>query len=107
MKMKSKRMRKKYKRELKKADRGIVDLLHIIFHFFGNLSQWIAEMTDGRHQSYITYTQENLLYMGILKNLCSVESMRQMEEKFNEETCIRTLGILSGNPGLEEIRSKE
>ena len=103
MKMKSKRMRKKYKRELKKADRGIVDLLHIIFHFFGNLSQWIAEMTDGRHQSYITYTQENLLCMGILKNLCSVESMRQMEEKFNEETCIRTLGILSGNPGLEEM----
>ena len=29
--------------------------------------------------------------------------MRQMEEAFNEESCIRTLSVLSGHKGLEEM----
>ncbi len=31
--------------------------------------------------------------MGILKNVCSVDSMRQMGEAFNEEACIQTLKL--------------
>ena len=41
--------------------------------------------------------------MGILKNVCSVESMRQMEDLFNEENCIRTLALLSGDNTLDEM----
>ena len=67
------------------------------------MPEWIAEIKDPRHQSYITYTQDDLLYMGLLKNICSVESMRQMEHLFNETTCIRTLSILSGNETLMEM----
>lgn len=37
-------------------------------------------MSDPRNLSYIKYTQPDLVYMGILKNICSIESMRQMEE---------------------------
>ncbi len=75
--------RKSHKREQKKKDRGIVDFAMIQEHFFKNLPDWINEMEDPRHESYITYTQADLIYMGILKNACSVESMRQMEEKFS------------------------
>lgn len=60
-------------------------------------------MTDGRNPSYTTYQQSDLINLGILKNICSVESMRQMNEKFNEETCISTLSAMSGNTELKEL----
>lgn len=43
-------------------------------------------MVDPRNQSYVTYIQSNLVILGLMKNVCSIESMRQMEEKFNDET---------------------
>ena len=33
-------------------------------------------------KSYITYTQADLFYMGLLKNVCGQYSMRGMDEKF-------------------------
>ena len=96
-------MTKEEKRAKKKKDRGIVDFLMIQNHFFRDFKVWIEEMRDPRNQSYITYTQSDLIYLGILKNVCSVESMRQMEEKFNEEVCIDTLRRLSGNKKVEEV----
>ena len=96
-------MRKREKRQRKNHDRGIVDLIMIINHFFHSLKEWLLEMEDPRHQSYITYTQADLGYMAILKNICAQHSMREMEENFNKETCIDTLRILSGNQRLEEM----
>ena len=72
-------------------------------HFFHSLREWILEMEDPRNQSYITYTQADLAYMGILKNICGQYSMREMDESFNDENCIATLQILSGNRNLEEM----
>ena len=96
-------MRKKEKRERKKQDKGIVDFMMVTNHFFHALKEWIAEMDDPRNQSYITYTQADLSYMAILKNVCGQHSMREMEENFNKETCIDTLCIMSGNPDLKEM----
>jgi Transposase DDE domain len=96
-------VRKALKRKKKEKDRGIVDFMMIIYHFFEQLPQWINEMTDPRHVSYIQYQQADLTMLGILKNICSIESMRQMEEKLNEEICIDTLRILSGNRELSEM----
>jgi hypothetical protein len=96
-------IRKKLKREKKKQDKGIVDLMMIMNHFFKHLREWIEEMTDPRHSSYITYTQSDLVYMGLLKNMCGVKSMYEMESQFNEETCIDTLRIISGDSCLTEM----
>lgn len=96
-------MTKKEKREKKKKDRGIVDFMMVYNHFFKDMSKWIKEMEDPRNQSYITYTQNDFVNMGILKNICSLESMRQMEETFNEENCVATLRIMSGNKQLNEM----
>ena len=49
------------------------------------MNAWIDEMIDPRNCSYTTYTQQDLVWLGILKNICGVESMLQMNEKFNEE----------------------
>lgn len=91
-------MKKRQKRERKKQDRGIVDFMMVTNHFFHSLREWILEMEDPRNQSYITYTQADLTYMGMLKNICGQYSMREMEEN-----CIATLQNLSGNRSLEEM----
>ena len=96
-------MKKRQKRERKKQDRGIVDFMMVTNHFFHSLREWMLEMEDPRNPSYITYTQADLTYMGILKNICGQYSMREMEENFNHENCITTLQILSGNRKLEEM----
>ena len=96
-------MRKREKRERKKKDRGIVDFMMVMNHFFHSLREWLMEMDDPRNQSYITYTQADLGYMAILKNVCGQYSMREMDENFNKETCIDTLRIMSGNQELNEM----
>ena len=96
-------MTKKEKRERKKQDKGIVDFMMVTNHFFKALKEWICEMDDPRNQSYITYTQSDLNYMAILKNVCGQHSMREMEENFNKENCIDTLRLLSGNQKLDEM----
>lgn len=96
-------MRKREKRERKRRDRGIVDFMMVMNHFFHSLREWLMEMDDPRNQSYIIYTQADLGYMAILKNVCGQYSMREMEENFNKETCIATLRIMSGNQKLNEM----
>lgn len=96
-------MTKEEKRKHKKRDRGIVDFMMVMNHFFHSLREWILEMDDPRNQSYTKYTQADLGYMAILKNVCGQHSMREMEENFNKETCIDTLRILSGHQTLEEM----
>lgn len=96
-------MTKRDKRVKKKRDRGIVDFMMVTHHFFRSLNKWFYEMSDPRHQSYITYTQTDLAYLAILKNICGQYSMRQMEENFNDEKCIDTLRIMSGNKNLDEM----
>lgn len=107
MKKRNEWVRKHMKREKKKSDRGIVDLMMIVNHFFKDLPRWIDEMIDPRHGSYVTYTQTDLVYMGLLKNMCGIKSMCEMEEQFNEENCIATLRILSGDNQLEEMPHKD
>ena len=96
-------MTKKEKRMKKNKDKGIVDFFMVQTHFFKDLNKWIEEMNDPRNISYTTYSQTDLIYLGIMKNVCAVESMRQMEEKFNETICADTLRLLSGNKKLEEV----
>lgn len=96
-------MTKKEKRERKKQDKGIVDFMMVTNHFFHSLREWIAQMNDPRSRSYITYSQTDLIYMGILKNVCGQYTMREMEENFNKSNCIDTLRILSGHQQLEEM----
>ena len=96
-------LRKSQKRKIKKQDRGFTEWIRIMYHFFGDFTKWINQMRDPRNQSYITYTQADLVYMALLKNICSLKSMRQMEECFNEECCIDTLRYLSGDENLEEM----
>lgn len=103
MKKKADWITKEKKRKAKKKDKGIVDVMMLVRHFFKELPQWLDEMADPRNLSYITYTQSDLVLMGVLKNMCAVKSMRSMEETFNEQQCIDTLRLLSGDRELMEM----
>ena len=93
-------MTREEKREIKrKLKREIAEFLKIQNHYFPELIADIKKVMDGRNQSYITYEIEVILYMMLLKNVCSIASMQEMNEKFNEDECIKNIYKILG---LEE-----
>lgn len=60
-------------------------------------------MKDPRHQSYIDYGFDVLLYTILLKNVCNLESMRSMTQAFNKAECIENKKRTWGIEGLEEL----
>ena len=62
---------------------------YITNHFFKDLLRWINEIDDSRQQGHIRYKQSDFIILSILENICGVETMRQMDEKFNKENCIK------------------
>ena len=88
------------KRELKrKLKKDIAEFLKIQSHYFPDLMEDIKKVLDGRHQSYITYEIEVILWIVVLKNVCSLASMQEMNETFNEDECIKNIYKILG---LEE-----
>ena len=88
------------KREIKrKLKKEIAEFLKIQHHYFPELIQDIKNVLDARHQSYITYEIEVILYTMIMKNVCSIVSMQEMNERFNEDECVKNIYKILG---LEE-----
>jgi len=88
------------RRQIKRTIQNeIKEFLKIQTHYFPELIDDIKKIMDGRNQSYITYEIEVIIYMMILKNVCSIASMQEMNDEFNEDTCIKNLYKILG---LEE-----
>mgnify|MGYP003826406971 FL=1 len=88
------------KREIKRTLKNeIKEFLKIQAHYFPELIQDIKNVMDSRNQSYITYEIEVILYMMILKNVCSIESMQEMSDEFNIDECVKNIYKILG---LEE-----
>ena len=88
------------RRELRKRlKKEIVEFLRIQNHYFPDLLEDIANVMDGRHQSYIEYEIEVILYVMMLKNVCSILSMQEMSSKFDEDECTKNIYRILG---LEE-----
>ena len=95
------------KRSIRNLDKGIVDVLMVTNHFFPDLPKWVNGMEDPREAAYCTYTPADYIFQGILKNICGQKTMTGMDEMFNEETCIRTLSLFSGDKNLQEMPHKD
>ena len=88
------------KRALKNRIRNdIKEFLKIQAHYFPDLIHDIKKIMDARNHSYITYEIEVIIFVMILKNICSIESMQEMNEVFNEDTCVKNIYKVLG---LEE-----
>ena len=88
------------KRALKKQIiNDIKEFLKIQAHYFPDLIEDIKKIMDARNQSYVIYEIEVTIFVMILKNICSIESMQEMNELFNEDTCVKNIYKVLG---LEE-----
>lgn len=84
------------KRKLQEKDKGIVDFVKIQNHIFPDLISKLDAVQDPRHQSYITYGSDMLLYPVILKNIFSLHTMRGMNDWFYDGNCRSNLEKLMG-----------
>ena len=62
------------------------------------------KVKDKRHQSYITYGPETILYTILLKSVFGIKSMRSMTELFNKDECIENIRVVLGLKELNELR---
>lgn len=80
------------KRAIKNQIRNAIkEFLKIQAHYFPDLMEDIKKIMDERNQSYVTYEIEVIVFVMILKNICSIESMQEMNEAFNEDTCVKNI----------------
>ncbi len=92
------RITRKMRRELKNAVNPLEELLIIIKQYFPKLTTWIDNLTDTRHQSYITYDFKVCLLTQILAFCSSYQSMNKIGRDFNSDIVITNINnILKTN----------
>lgn len=92
------RITRKMKRELKSAVNPLEELLIIIKQYFPKLTSWIDNLTDTRHQSYVTYDFKVCLLTQILAFCSSYQSMNKIGRDFNSDIVIANINhILKTN----------
>jgi hypothetical protein len=97
-------MKREEKRKLKaKEGNAMVEFQKTERKFFKNFKKDISKIEDPRHQSYIDYRIEEVIYPIIMKNACNLQSMREMTESFNTTEIIRNMGMILRNEELEEL----
>ena len=93
-----KRITRKRRRELKNAVNSLEELLIIIKQYFPKLMNWIDNLTDTRHQSYVTYDFKICLLTQVLAFCSSYQSMNKIGRDFNSDIVIKNINnILKTN----------
>ena len=92
------RITRKMRRERKSAVNPLEELLIIMKQYFPKLTSWIENLTDTRHQSYITYDFKICLLTQILAFCSSYQSMNKIGRDFNSDIVIKNINnILKTN----------
>ena len=94
---------RKERREQEKETNFFLEFTKIKKHFFKELTSKLKSVKDHRHQSYVDYDPEVILFLVVLKNMTSLESMRNMSKSFNKGECIENIGKVLGLKELEEL----
>jgi hypothetical protein len=79
------------------------EFLKIKEHFFKDITKRLKSVKDTRHQSYIQYEPDILLFSVIMKNICCLDSMTSMTDKFNKKECIENIAKALDYESLEEL----
>jgi len=102
--MRTERITRKNKREAVESLNFCVELLKIIEHFFPELIGLLKQEKDPRHQSYVTYESQVILFVRILGTILHVESMRKITEILNKSICFKNISkILKLKEELTEL----
>ena len=97
------KLSRKDKREKEGKINFFEEFIKIQKHFFGDMVRRLKSLKDDRHQSYIEYSVDTIMYPIIMKNACCIDSMTSMTEKFNKEECIENIAKVLGYDDLEEL----
>lgn len=90
------------KRELRKDKNLVKELYSIIKKYFPKLLTMFDELSDTRHQSYITYKMKTICTTRLFGLLCGLTSMSDITNHFNSEIAIQNISKICGQ-SLEEI----
>jgi len=94
---------RKEKRNREKNVNYFFEFSKISKHFFKDMNERLKKVEDPRHQSYVTYGSELILFMMIMKNACNMNSMRNMTNQFNKDECIENMRKYFRVDTLEEL----
>lgn len=82
-------------RELKESfQKDMTGFLKVQHHFLPNFIDELGKIKDPRHQSYIDYDMEEILYTMVMKNVGSITSMQEMTDTFNKKECVHNLCLI-------------
>ena len=85
-------MNRKTRRELRKDKNLIKELYSIILKYFPKLLDMFNNLTDVRHQSYITYKMKTICVTRLFSLLCGLTTMTDISsDAFNTENCIKNI----------------
>ena len=88
-------MNRKQRRDLRKDKDLIRELYSIISKYFPNLLNMFDNLTDTRHQSYITYSMKTICVTRLFPLLCGITTMTEIStDTFNTDACIKNLSTI-------------
>lgn len=96
-------MNRKQRRELRKDKNLIIELYSIIKKYLPDLFDKFEELTDVRHQSYITYNMKTICVTRLFGLICGLTSLSNISsDEFNTDACIKNISAIC-NTRLTEL----
>ena len=96
-------MNRKQRRELRKDKNLIIELFSIIKKYLPDLFDKFGELTDVRHQSYVTYNMKTICVTRLFGLICGLTSLSNISsDEFNTDACIKNISNIC-NTRLTEL----
>ena len=96
-------MNRKQRRELRKDKNLIIELYSIIKKYLPDLFDRFEELTDVRHQSYVTYNMKTICVTRLFGLICGLTSLSNISsDEFNTDACIKNISNIC-NTKLSEL----
>ncbi len=95
-------MNREFKRNLRKDKNLIKDIFSIIQKNFPDLINRLANLTDKRNKSYVTYSMKVICVTRLLGLLCGITELVPMSDAFNNDNVIENISSIC-NTKLKDI----
>ena len=95
-------LNREFKRNLRRDRNLIKNIFEIIQKYLPELITKLSNLTDTRHQSYITYSMKVICVTRLLGLLCGITELVPMTDKFNKDGVVKNISSLC-NENLQEI----
>ena len=96
-------MNRKQRREFRKDKNLIIELYSIIKKYFPDLLNKFENLTDVRHQSYVTYNMKTICVTRLFGLICGLTSLSNISsDEFNTDVCIKNISNIC-NTSLSEL----